>query len=286
MSSDDKWMLGRLNQVVASVNESLEDFRFHDAVHNLYEFVWGEFCDWYIEVSKDTFFSKEISDKRDRALGLFDYAMFIILKLLHPFMPFVTEEISHQLGYLKEDESIMLAKFPEALPAADLARLGISEELIRKVVAKFAIISAGRNLRASCNIAPSLKIKYFIRPVDKATEIFLEEQRPAIELLLRAESLVIDADFAAAGPAPSIVTDAGTIFMPLEGLVDIQAELAKLQKQKIELEGWIAGSKAKLSNERFVSKAPPKVIEEAKKILSENEGKLIRVEEMLASLGK
>ena len=97
---------------------------------------------------------------------------------------------------------------------------------------------------------------------------------------------MIDANFAAAGPAPSIVTDAGTIFMPLEGLVDIKAEQAKLQKQKIELEGWITGSKAKLSNERFVSKAPPKVIEEAKKILSENEDKLKRVEEMIKSLGK
>ena len=81
-SHDDKWMLGRLNQVVSSVNESLEAFRFHDAVHNLYEFVWGEFCDWYIEVSKDTFFSKENSAKKDRALGLFDYAMLTILKLL------------------------------------------------------------------------------------------------------------------------------------------------------------------------------------------------------------
>ena len=286
LSQDDKWMLGRLNQVVSSVNESLEAFRFHDAVHNLYEFVWGEFCDWYIEVSKDTFFSKENSAKRDRALGLFDYAMFTILKLLHPFMPFVTEEISHQMGYLKDDESIMLSKFPEALSPADLARLGVSDELVKKVVAKFAIISAGRNLRASCNIAPSLKIKYFIKPVDAGTEKFLQEQKSSLEMLLRAESVAIDANFAAAGPAPSIVTDAGTIFMPLEGLVDIKAELAKLDKQKKELEGWIAGSKAKLSNERFVSKAPPKVIEEAKKILSENEDKLKRVEEMLKALSK
>jgi valyl-tRNA synthetase len=286
LSHDDKWMLGRLNQVVSSVNESLEAFRFHDAVHNLYEFVWGEFCDWYIEVSKDTFFSRENSAKRDRALGLFDYAMLTILKLLHPFMPFVTEEISHQLGYLKDDESIMLSEFPKPVDSAKLASLGVTDELIKRIVAKFAIISAGRNLRASCNIAPSLKIKYFIKPVDKATEIFLEEQRAAIELLLRAESVVIDAAFAAAGPAPSAVTDAGTIFMPLEGLVDIKAELAKLDKQKKELEGWITGSKAKLSNERFVSKAPPKVIEEAKKILAENEDKLRRVEEMIVSLGK
>ncbi|MFZ2657462.1 MAG: valine--tRNA ligase [Victivallales bacterium] len=286
LSQDDKWMLGRLNQVVTSVNESLENFRFHDAVHGLYEFVWGEFCDWYIEVSKENFFNKENTEKRNRGLGLFDYAMFTILKLLHPFMPFVTEELAHQLGYLADDSSIMLAEFPKPMESAKLAGLGISDGLIKRVVAKFAIISAGRNLRVSCSIAPSLKIKYFIKPVDAGTEKFLQEQKSSLEMLLRAESLVIDANFAASGPAPSIVTDAGTIFMPLEGLVDVAAELAKLEKQKKELDSWIAGTKAKLSNERFVGKAPPKVIEDSKKLLAENEDKLCRVEDMIRALGK
>ncbi len=286
LSQDDKWMLGRLNQVVTSVNESLEAFRFHEAVHSLYEFVWGEFCDWYIEVAKETFFNKENTEKRNRTLGLFDYALGTILKLLHPFMPFLTEELAHQLGYLQENESIMLAEFPKPMGSARLAELGITDGLIKGVVAKFAIISAGRNLRVSCNIAPSLKIKYFIKPVDEGTEKFLQEQKSSMEMLLRAESVTIDAKFAASGPAPSMVTDAGTIFMPLEGLVDIAAELAKLEKQKKDLEGWIAGSKAKLSNEKFVSKAPPKVIEDSKKLLAENEEKLNRVNDMISALRK
>ncbi|MCK5843816.1 MAG: class I tRNA ligase family protein, partial [Victivallales bacterium] len=280
LGSDNRWILTRVAETAEAVNKSLDAFRFHEATHTLYEFVWSEFCDWYIECAKNDFNNEE---RKNKTLDTFDYAMFAILKLLHPFMPFLTEELSHQLGYLEESAILAESSYPDASEILKIVER--DDALLDGMSAKFAVVKAARNLRASYNIPPSKPIDYVFKPADDATTAFLQSEISSIVRLARAGDFKLDADFAADGGAsPSIVTDAGAVFMSLEGLVDLDAERAKLAKQKKELEGWIKGSMSKLSNEKFVSKAPEKVVDEARAKLADMRAKLARVEENIASL--
>ena len=275
LTADDKWILGRVAQVAESVNKSLVEFKFNEATRTLYDFIWSEFCDWYIEACKQSLFNDET---KQATLEVFDYVLFASLKMLHPFMPFVTEEIAHQLDYLSEEKSIMQSEYPTAENAnfAQLAELGIDDKLLNLVEAKFDIIKAGRNLRANANIPPSKVIKYFCKPINDEMKDFFTNNIPSINKLMRSD-IAIDANYESDGSAPSIVTDAGTLFMPLEGLIDVDAERKKLEKQKKELEGWIKASKGKLANPKFVSNAPAKLVEESREKLKEMEDKLERV---------
>jgi valyl-tRNA synthetase len=282
LTAADRWILGRFSQVAGSVTEALEKFRFHEATHTLYDFVWSEFCDWYVEAAKRQF---DDPARRDTTLAALDFVLARILRLLHPFMPFVTEELSHHLGYLGDDESIMTAAWPTPLAPAELARLGIDEALVRHANAAFDLIRAGRNLRAQYNLPPGKRIAYAIRPADAAIGAFLAQETEMMAHLLRAEGLTIDDAYASDGAAaPSLVTDGGAIFLPLAGLVDTAAERVRLTKQREELIGWIRQSRGKLTNEKFLAKAPPQVVAEVRANLAELEEKLARVETMIAGL--
>lgn len=281
LTAVDRWILGRLSQITGSINNALTSFKFHEASHIIYEFVWSEFCDWYIEAGKQKLNNK---DEQNQTLFLLDHVLDKILRLLHPFMPFITEEISHQLGYMGKDDSIMFAEYPEPFKKEELVKMGINSDLIQKVEAKFAVVRAGRNLKVSYNIPPSKKVLYYLKPADKGMAEFLKEESASMEALLNAGKFVLDADFSPDGPAPSVVTDAGTIFLPLDGLVDLKAERAKLVKQQTELQKWIKSSSMKLANEKFITQAPANVVEDAKERLAEMREKLARVKEMLSSL--
>ncbi len=281
LSNDEKWILDRFSAIASATNESLENFRFHDAAHSLYEFVRGEFCDWFIECQKQRF-----NDPRTKesAIIVFDYVFYGILRILHPFMPFITEEIAHQLGYLKEKESIMTEEFPLGMTDSDKSRLGIDEKMTGLTSAKFAIISAGRKLRADARIAPSQHVKFCFKPGSEEILSFISGELDGVKKFTQASEFLIDQSYASSGPALSAVLDFGTIFLPLDGLVDIEAEKAKLEKQKAELKKWMAGAHAKLANEKFISKAPPQLIEDTKKQLAATEDKLKSVEENIRAL--
>ncbi|MBN1863304.1 MAG: valine--tRNA ligase [Victivallales bacterium] len=276
-ATDEKWILSRLLLTAESVSRALDEFRFHEAAHTLYDFVWNEFCDWHVETAK-VVLSDESS--RDRALKIFDYTLFAILKLLHPFMPYVTEELSHQLGYVTDGNSIVRHHYPGA-EIRDIVTL--DESLLKGTNAKFAIVRAGRNIRASYNIPPSKGVKFIFKPADEQTGAFIETQTDSMKVLMRADSLVADSKFADTR-IPSSVTDAGTLYMPLDGLIDIEAEKRKLLGQQKDLEAWIKASRAKLSNPNFTGKAPEKVVSEARAKLADMEEKLSRVKGMLTSL--
>ncbi len=282
LSDDDKWILGRLHQVIKSVNISLEKFRFNEATKTLYDFIWSEFCDWYIEACKQSLFNDET---KQNTLAVFDYVLFASLKLLHPFMPFVTEEIAHQLEYLSEEESIMIENYPSLNSdiSAKLADLGINDDIIQKVETKFDIVKAGRNLRANADISPGKVITYYYKPIDNEINTFLTANIASINKLMRSD-ITIDMNYESDGSAPSIVTDAGSLFLPLDGLIDIEAEKDKLFKQQQELENWITGASAKLANENYVNRAPEKLVNETREKLAENQEKLERVLEGLSKL--
>ncbi|MBR1966838.1 MAG: valine--tRNA ligase [Lentisphaeria bacterium] len=281
LSDDEKWMLGKLDNLVESVQTYLKDFQFHSATHDIYELVWSEFCDWFIEAEKQPL-RKGGTDK-ERAMKVLDYALYRILRVLHPFMPFITEELAHQMGFLGDDESIMFAEFPETdgLFAANREAIALAD-------GKFDLVRAGRALKTNYNLADGRKVNFHLKAADDAKLAYLQANADSIIHLLNAAEVTIslaDYDSAANGAAPSQLCDLGTIYLPLAGLIDVAEEKAKLEKQKAELEKWIAGTKAKLNNEKFVSKAPAQVVADTRSALAQNEEKLERTLSLLKDLG-
>ena len=277
LTSDEHWIIARLDETIKSTNEHLEKFSFHMATHDIYDFVWSEFCDWFIESSKVRIFADE--ESKHQVLTVLDYVLFNILKLLHPFMPFITEELAHQMGFVEESDAIMVSSYPEAV----VDTKNSDRKLIEKVEAKFELIRAGRNLRSSYNISPGKKLSYFVKTDNSEMMEFFNSETAVMKNMLNAEKLIVSQDNfpETDGPAPSIVTGSGTIFLSLKDAVDVEAEKNKLNKQKKEIEGWIKGSKAKLSNERFLSNAPENVVNSAKEYLEELENKYKNVLEAL-----
>ncbi len=286
LTADEKWIIAWLNETIVRSNQALEEFRFHQAAHEIYELVWSSFCDWFIEASKDRL--NQGGEAKEQTLKVLDFAIFKILRLLHPFMPFITEELAHQLDFLGEDESIMMDAYPKALVDKNIPPIMEEEpDLLDLVEAKFQLVRAGRNLRAAYDILPSKKLKYFVQAVNDVNAAFLNAELNGMLRLLNAEAIEIttsDYPHEEGGHAPSMVVNAGTIYLPLDGQIDLEAELAKLNKQKTELEGWIKGSRAKLSNQKFLEKAPKDVVDDARTRLEELAEKLARINELIATL--
>lgn len=275
LNGDDKWILFRLNSVIDSANTNLEKFNFQSATHELYNFVWNEFCDWYIESSKSRIYGD--GDEKQRTLSVLDYVLFNILKLLHPFMPFITEELAHFMGFMNSDETIMFASYPTSLSETLIGKAIEDKALISMVESKFELVKAGRNMRAMYNIPPAKKLIFNLKTDSKSVAEFILSQEQIIKTMLNSESISINSDDAFDGPAPSSILSFGTLYLPLKEAVDIPSEVAKLNKQKKELEGWIMGSRSKLSNPKFVDGAPAEVVNNAKEHLAELEAKLVSV---------
>jgi valyl-tRNA synthetase len=213
--------------------------------------------------------------------------LFKILRLLHPFMPFITEELAHQMGFLNDGQTIMYEAFPQ--PLAEKNILCIVEkntELMNMVDGKFQLIRSGRALKVNYNIPAGKKASYYIKAFGPENEAFLKSEMESVRFLLNADEVIIaQNDFDAAdGAAPSEMSNIGMIYLPLKGLIDIEAELKKLNEQKKQLEGWIKGSEAKLSNKSFVDKAPENVVREAQAHCEDLKQKLVRVNDLIASL--
>ena len=284
LTSDEQWMLAKLDACAVDMKKALDEFKFHQAVHDIYELVWSSFCDWFIEASKVRF--NLGGEAKEQALRVLDYALWKLLRLLHPFMPFITEELAHQMGFLAENESIMYAEFPLPMSVREVP-IPDADAVIARCEAKYELVRAGRNLRVSYNLPPGKKLNFHIKAADAAYEAYLKESFDCLKGLLNASELTVSQeDYVCddASGAPSSLVAAGAVFLPLKGLIDVEAEKAKLLKQQKELQGWIRSSEAKLSNERFISKAPAKVVEEAKAYLADLKEKLARVEEALSRM--
>ena len=280
LSSDEKWMVAKLDAAVANIEEEFRKFRFHTAAHALYDLVWSDFCDWFVEAEKKPM--RAGGEEKERALAVLDYALFRILKLLHPFMPFITEELAHRMGFVEDGKSIMYCAWPEPDAAAQFDPAETA-----KTDGKFELVRMGRFLRSSYNIPDGKKLNFHIKAAGQSELEFLNTQLDSLKLLLNAEALEISLDAfdsAAHGAAPSQLGAMGVISLPLAGLIDVAAELARLEKQLADLNKWIAGAKGKLANERFVQNAPAQVVADAKAGLADLEARKERTEELISSL--
>jgi len=261
LSPDDQYVLARLNATVVECNLNLDRCRFNDAAHALYEFIWHQFCDWYVEYSKSVLYENDQA-RREHTLRIIHYVFSNILRLLHPFMPFITEELWHGMGYGGESESISRAPWPVVVDEAGMLKLGIDPVVVAYVADKYDLIRMGRVLRSDYSIPPSRKIAYIVKPVSEQHAVMLKSDMESVLQLLRAEKVDILHDFAPVKAMPSGVSRLGTIFMPLEGLIDVQAEINRLSKLKDKISEELTRIDNKLANVSFVQKAPAAVVEQ------------------------
>ncbi len=256
----DRWILSRVNTIIKEVTENLEKFELGIALQKIYEFMWDEFCDWYLELVKPRLYDKE-NDTRLEAQYVLNYVLGCAMKLLHPFMPFITEEIYRHL--INDDESIMISKWPEYDESLHYPEDEKKMELVMEAIKSI------RNIRAEMNVPASRKARaIFVTSSEDVKNTILKEISFIERLAGVAETAVqTDKSGISANAVASIIPGA-EIYMPLEDLVDIGKEIERLEKEKANLEKELERVNGKLSNEGFVKKAPAKVVEEerAKKI--------------------
>ncbi len=285
LTSDDKWILLRLDAAVREVTASLEEYRFSDAAQALYRFFWTEYCDWYLEASKAVLNGPDPARKQNTT-AVMDYVLAHTLRLFHPFLPFISEELWHGLRYQTDmplrqgGDTIMFAPWPKLLLEEERAYFGVDASDEQYVVAKQAVVSSGRALRRDFNIAPNVRTRFVLKPAAPLPDHEVETLR----LLLNAEPLAIDGSYLPPKGTPSALTPLGELYFPLEGLIDPAAERARLEKDVTKTSADITQAEAKLANPAIVSKAPPEVVEEFRRRVSEGTTKLSKLRAMIASL--
>ncbi len=283
-SADDRHIIARLHQTIAACTENLARFRFNDAAHDVYEFLWHQYCDWYLEYSKDVLYGQD-AGRKQTVLEVMRYIFGAALRLLHPFMPFITEELWHAMGYGKAGETIMLAAWPVAWSGKELAAWGIDGAVVAYVEQRQEMIRAGRMLRADYGIAPGQRIDYFLKANTSEDVKRLSADSGVVRSLLRARELHADQGFSPEVAMPSVLTGLGMLYMPLQGLIDVAAESAKLRKQLDEIAGHLTRVNQKLANESFTSKAPREVVAQQEKMREELQEKQKKITHLLEMLG-
>jgi valyl-tRNA synthetase len=268
LTSDEKHILWATDIACKKIGELLEQYRIQDGALALYDFFWTQICDWYVEYAKD-------APNKTVAFAILRDVFYKALRLLHPYMPFVTEEVAHQLGYLKDGETIMRQNYPTGYSEEEKRAWGLNKEVYDFVNSKREAITALRALRAEYKVPPSTFVKVTVATGDERASSETESLKKA----MRAESV----EFEPAGtelPMPSKITPFGTVYLSLEGIVDKVAEAKRIAAELQKLAGFIKASEAKLSNENFVSHAPEAVVAEARRKLDENKEKVRQLEKL------
>ncbi len=292
LSSDDKWILLRLNTAIAEVSTALEEYRFSDATATLYRFFWSEYCDWYIEASKAVLQGSDAKRKAN-TLAVIDFVLGHTLRLFHPFLPFITEELWHGMGFnadLPENQggkSIMFAVWPKPLDADELAHFGILPEDEKVISAEIDLIGTARGHLSAMNVPRSKQTDFVFQPNPQAQELvpYLELDKDKLKVMLNASSFVISSDFTPITSTTAVLSSAGTLHISLEGLIDVEAERARIGKELGKAESELEKVTAKLADEKFTSKVPQKVLDEHQQRKTDWEEKAAKLKEMMAALG-
>ena len=272
LAIEDKWILSKVNTLAKEVTDNLERFELGIAVAKLYDFIWDVFCDWYIEIAKIRLQSGEGADT---AKAVLMYVLTDILKLLHPFMPFITEEIYQAIPH--DTESIMISKWPEYDPTLSFAD---EEAQMEKIM---DAIRAIRNRRAEMNIPPSKKSKVYVETA--FSDVFAVGSEFIKRLAYASDVEIADA-FGDLGNTVTIVTNDAKIYIPLGDLVDFEAEAKRLQKELAAAEEKLAFINKKLDNPGFVNKAPEKVVQQNRDEAAKLTEKIANLRSSLENLGK
>ena len=272
----DKWILSRVNTLAKDATENMDKFELGIAVQKVYDFIWDEFCDWYIEIAKVRTYKKdENPESANAALWTLKTVLVNALKLLHPYMPFITEEIFCTLQ--SDEETIMLSKWPEYkeewnFPAEEAA-IEHCKDLVKGI----------RNVRTQMDVPPSRKAKLFITSDDESVrKIFEDNKEVYVNLAFTSEITVQQGKAGIGDDAVSVVIPDAVAYLPLEDLVDFEKEKERLNKEKDKLTKELARSRGMLSNEKFLNNAKPEKVQEEKDKLAKYEQMMAQVEERLA----
>jgi valyl-tRNA synthetase len=275
LTSDDKWILLRLDAAIAEVSSALTEYRFADAANALYRFFWSEYCDWYVEASKASLGSipstestpsmdKVDDGRRANTLAVMDYVFSHTLRLFHPFMPFITEELWQGMGFAKDmpakqgGETIMFAPWPKPFTPEEREYFILDESDEQFANAKYEVVNLGRGLRRDFNIASSKRVRFVLKP----TATLADHETAVLQLLLNAEPLEVNAAFSPTKGTPVALTPLGELFLPLDGLIDVAAERERIGKEIAKADDELAKVRTKLADPNFAGKVPAKVLED------------------------
>ena len=295
---------------IREMNTEFAEYKFSDATATLYRFFWSEYCDWYVEASKavlsgssrgneaQTSGKIEINQRlltsaatKDEAqkantLAVIDFVLSHTLRLFHPFLPFITEELWHGMGYAEDmpenqgGQTIMFAPWPKPLDDDFKSHYGLTGQDEKHIEARNELVTQGRNLRRTANIAASKKIKFILKPARELAAHDVE----VLKLLLNAEAVEVNANYQPGKNTMTVRAELGDLYLPLEGLIDKEAETARLKKELEKIEAETAKVEQKLANPNFTQKVPAKVLEEHKQRLAEWHSKRDHVKSALAAL--
>ncbi|MFC4767891.1 valine--tRNA ligase [Effusibacillus consociatus] len=252
LGTADKWILHRLNETAEEVNSALERYDFGEAGRQIYEFIWNEYCDWYIELAK-LYLQGDDAEAKRTTQSVLVYVLDQSLRLLHPFMPFITEEIWQHIPH--QGKTITLADYPK------FEGRFVAEQAVREMELLMDMIRAVRNIRAEMNVPPSRPVTLIIKPASEEAEALIRRGEAYIVRFCNPESLTIDRNLATPEKSVTAVVTGAELFLPLAGLIDIEAEIARLEKELKHLDAEVERVDKKLANQGFVAKAPAEVIE-------------------------
>ena len=290
LTSDDKWILLRLDAAIRAVTHALEEYNFSEAAQSLYRFFWSEYCDWYLEASKAALGfpgEGEPNPRKTNTLAVIDFILGHTLRLFHPFMPFITEELWHGLGFNADlpqhqgAETIQFAHWPEPLDDDFKSHYGLTPNDEQLANAKYETVTAGRGLRRDFNIASNKRVAFVLVPSSPLPE----EEAAVLRILLNAERLDLSPKYEPVRGTPTALTPLGELYLPLKGLIDLDAERQRLGKEITKTEAELVTVRKKLANENFVSNAPAAVVAEHRQRETDFAERLEQLQRMRDSLG-
>ena len=284
LSDDDKYLLHNLQRTIRSCDENLQKYRFNDYAKELYDFVRHKYCDWYLEYSKQVFFGDD-ENRKVVVQKVMHHVFSSALKLLHPVIPFVTEELWHAMGYAVDDATIQLENWPEPVSSECMAAWGVNSKSVDYVESKQDLVRTGRLLKADYNLAAK-RTSFIIKPGGDKFADLLEKDVASYISLLKAEAFTIDADYTPSNAVPSAITKLGNLYMPVDGLIDTTAEVARLGKELDKVQSHLAIVSKKLENQKFVANAPKEVVDTQKELKKELLEKCDKLNKLITTLSE
>ncbi len=271
LSTDDRWILLKLDAAIREMDGALAEYKFSEATATLYRFFWNEYCDWYVESCKAALQSGEDA-RRANTLAVVDFVLSHALRLFHPFLPFITEELWHGMGYAADmpegqgGRTIMFAPWPKALEEDFKSHYGLSDEVLARMQARQKLVIEIRNIRAQYRIPPHKKLALILHaPADMQPA-----EREVIQLLAGAERIDHRPSYQPAKGEPVLYpASGGKLYIPLAGLVDVEAEKVRLGKEMQKIEAEIRKVQTKLDHPDFARKVPPAVLQEHRQRLAD-----------------
>ena len=253
----DKWILFRLNCAIDEISKALSEYRFNDAAQSVYSFFWNEFCDWYLELTKPRLYGHSGEESANCAKEVLFHVLKESVKLLHPFMPFITEEIWSKIKD-KNQNLLIITKYPETDSNFNFIKEADETALFQEIIYKI------RNIRGEMNIAPDRKADLIIKSESPLVKEIVEKESAQLKSLAKIESIKVDVSYKPEKSDCSAVIKDAEIYLPLKGLIDVDKELERLNKELSKIEADLSRVEGKLSNDKFISSAPEDIVAKEK----------------------